>query len=162
MTSYTEATGTTSWCQTRERMSSMVAMAAIILPPIAIEATSGRTSSIAVQARTYTLLTRTTMWTAVASGSFHRKNYLGTWVTNDLPGCPKGGLLLGTDKRDRLRGQQGDDEVRGLGGFDTLEGGPGNDILYGGPGEDEVSGDEGADVIYGGDGDDSLYPGEGN
>ena len=84
------------------------------------------------------------------------------YTTNDLPGCPKGGLLSGTDKRDRLRGQQGDDEVRGLGGFDTLEGGPGNDILYGGPGVDEVSGAEGADVIYGGDGDDHLYPGEGN
>jgi hypothetical protein len=84
------------------------------------------------------------------------------YTTNDVPGCPKGGLLLGTDKRDWLGGQQGDDEVRGLGGSDFVDGGPGNDILYGGPGEDEVGGDEGADVIYGGDGDDSLYPGEGN
>jgi Ca2+-binding RTX toxin-like protein len=81
---------------------------------------------------------------------------LGLYTTNDVPGCLKGGLLLGTDKRDFLRGQQGDDEVRGLGGSDLVEGGPGNDILYGGPGEDSVGGDEGADVIYGGDGDDYL------
>src|SRR5215207_3362726 len=37
-------------------------------------------------------------------------------ITNDLPGCPKGGLLLGTDKRDFLNGVDGDDEIRGLGG----------------------------------------------
>src|SRR5215207_7616978 len=37
-------------------------------------------------------------------------------ITNNIPGCPKGGLLLGTDKRDFLNGVDGDDEIRGLGG----------------------------------------------
>jgi hypothetical protein len=80
----------------------------------------------------------------------------GHFTTNDLPGCPKGGLLLGTDKKDRLAGQEGDDKIRGLGGFDDLKGGPGNDILYGGDGDDllEPAWDE--DVIYGGDGNDWL------
>src|SRR5215212_10355393 len=27
-------------------------------------------------------------------------------VTNDVPGCPKGGLLLGTDKKDELSGEK--------------------------------------------------------
>src|SRR5215207_8888446 len=58
------------------------------------------------------------------------------FTTNDLPGCPKGGLLLGTDKKDKLLGQEGDDKIRGLGGFDDLKGGAGNDILYGGDGDD--------------------------
>jgi hypothetical protein len=45
------------------------------------------------------------------------------YTTNDLPGCPKGGLLLGTDKTDELAGEKGDDEIRGLGGSnDTLWG----------------------------------------
>jgi hypothetical protein len=88
-------------------------------------------------------------------------NYLLT--TNDLPGCPKGGLLLGTDKKDRLYGREGADEVRGLGGRDFLDGGNGNDVLYGGPGNDDLGDgpDEGDDVFYGGDGDDALAPGMG-
>jgi hypothetical protein len=77
-------------------------------------------------------------------------------ITNDLPGCPKGGLLLGTDKRDFLNGVDGDDEVRGLGGKDGIMGGPGNDILYGGPGGDDLLGGKGNDVIYGGDGNDFI------
>ena len=82
----------------------------------------------------------------------------GTSTTNDLPGCPKGGLLLGTDKNDSLDGKHGDDEIRGLGGSDELEGGPGNDILYGGDGNDQyLLGGPGEDVIYGGDGSDILY-----
>jgi len=82
----------------------------------------------------------------------------GTSTTNDLPGCPKGGLLLGTDKNDSLDGKHGDDEIRGLGGSDELEGGPGNDILYGGDGNDQyLLGGPGEDVIYGGDGNDILY-----
>src|SRR5215212_10338720 len=57
------------------------------------------------------------------------------YTTNDLPGCPKGGLLIGTDKTDELAGEKGDDEIRGLGASnDTLWGGDGNDVIYGGPG----------------------------
>jgi RTX calcium-binding nonapeptide repeat (4 copies) len=87
---------------------------------------------------------------------------LGVFTTNDLPGCPKGGLLLGTDKSDALPdlpgldGQEGDDKIRGLGGSDSLEGGPGNDILYGGDGNDTFVGGAGDDVIYGGDGNDII------
>ena len=93
------------------------------------------------------------------------------FTTNDLPGCPKGGLLLGTDKRDFLGGRDGEDRVRGLGGSDVIEGGPGSDILYGGPGGDQFDDGKGDDVIYGGDGndlvkahqgEDVIYGGDGN
>jgi hypothetical protein len=76
-------------------------------------------------------------------------------TTNDIPGCPKGGLLSGTDGRDYLGGKDGDDEIHGLGDKDRLLGGMGSDVIYGGPGDDAwLSGDRGDDVIYGGDGND--------
>ena len=88
------------------------------------------------------------------------------FTTNDLPGCPnKGGLLSGTDKRDKLNGFDGDDEIRGLAGPDFIVGGAGNDVIYAGPGDDEgkgkyfdrnVMGNRGDDVLYGGDGNDTL------
>ena len=98
------------------------------------------------------------------------------FTTNDLPGCPKGGLLLGTDKNDKLAGLEGDDKIRGLGGKDEILGGEGNDVIYAGPGDDPtLVGDEGPaagdDVIYGGpgdemeinggNGDDVIYGGDG-
>src|SRR5215218_9114149 len=84
-------------------------------------------------------------------------NLPARFTTNDLPGCPKGGLLLGTEGPDGLAGEKGDDEIRGLGGSDAVLGGPGNDTIYGGPGDDEaLTGWEGDDVIYGGPGDDKL------
>jgi Ca2+-binding RTX toxin-like protein len=76
------------------------------------------------------------------------------FITNDLPGCPKGGLLSGTDKKDGLDGKKGDDEIHGLGAPDTIEGGDGNDVIYGGPGGDQIEDGKGEDVIYGGAGDD--------
>src|SRR5829696_7148857 len=110
----------------------------------------------------------------------------GTYITNDGPGCPNGGLLEGTDERDKLAGE---DKVHGLGGADDLwgrfgsdvmYGGPGddflagstvneaghdksNDVLHGGPGKDSVNGFGGDDVLYGGDGDDvnRLHGGRG-
>ena len=89
----------------------------------------------------------------------------GVHTTNDLPGCPKGGLLLGTDGPDKLFGGDGEDKIRGLGGEDEFWGGDGNDVIYGGPGNDTLDGDmvheKNADVIYGGDGDDSISGGEG-
>jgi RTX calcium-binding nonapeptide repeat (4 copies) len=88
------------------------------------------------------------------------------YTTNDLPGCPKGGLLLGTDKSDQTRsreparpglaGEDGDDEIRGLGGSDEIFHGSGDDVIYGGDGDDLVFPDKGNDVIYGGDGNDVL------
>ena len=75
---------------------------------------------------------------ARCEGTRPTRSYGQSVVTNDVPGCPNDGLLLGTDKQDRLAGQEGDDEVRGLGGTDVLEGGPGNDILYGGDGNDTL------------------------
>jgi Ca2+-binding RTX toxin-like protein len=89
-------------------------------------------------------------------------------TTNDVPGCPKGGLLSGTDKEDNLDGLKGEDEIHGLGGSDFLFGGVGKDIIYGGPGDDWVSGntflrndrDQARDVLHGGE--DVLYGGDGN
>ena len=98
--------------------------------------------------------------------TFRRKNYpgvLGTYVTNDVPGCPKGGLLSGTDKSEKLDGGEGDDEVRGLGGSDLISGGYGSDVLYGGAGADHLysssqsgGGLQAKDVLYGGDGNDLI------
>jgi hypothetical protein len=110
------------------------------------------------------------------------------WVTNNVPGCPKGGPLLGTDSADKLDGGEGDDEIRGLGakddliggsGSDTIYGGPGKDwlrgapweggdpvlskdVLYGGPGNDDLENGAGYDVLYGGDGHDILHAGKGD
>jgi hypothetical protein len=93
-----------------------------------------------------------------------QKKLGGQVATNDLPDCPHGGLLLGTDKPDKLAGHDGDDEVRGLGGADELEGDQGNDILYGGDGNDTLEppwtqqwgAGKGEDVFYGGDGSDLI------
>ena len=105
--------------------------------------------------------TSTTKNPAAGSGGGH-------YITNDLPGCPKGGLLLGTDKNDRLYGKDGDDEIRALGGNDLITGGAGNDVIYMGPGDDFIQPEnvpyhegEGDDVIYGGSGDDTLQGGKG-
>jgi len=89
----------------------------------------------------------------------------GVYTTNDLPVCPKGGLLLGTDGPDTMNSRDGADKIRGLGAKDELWGGDGNDVIYGGPGNDTLDGDmvheKNADVIYGGDGDDGISGGEG-
>jgi Ca2+-binding RTX toxin-like protein len=104
------------------------------------------------------------------------------FTTNDLPGCPNGGLLEGTDESDKLAGEYGEDEVRGLGAKDTLSGGGGGDVLYGGPGNDELQagaglmgadpftersnnalhGGAGKDFLAGAEGDDVIYGGEGD
>jgi hypothetical protein len=89
------------------------------------------------------------------------------YTTNDLPGCPQGGLLLGTDKADKfpqpgLAGQDGDDKIRGLGGSDEIFDGSGDDVIYGGDGDDFVFPDKGKDVIYGGDGNDMLASNDGD
>jgi len=91
----------------------------------------------------------------------------GIYTTNDLPGCPKGGLLKGTDKSDQTRsrdparpglsGEDGDDEIRALGGSDEIFHGSGDDVIYAGPGNDDVYPDGGKDVFYGGTGNDKLY-----
>jgi hypothetical protein len=80
----------------------------------------------------------------------------GSYTTNDVPGCPKGGLLSGTDKGDALDGKEGDDEIRGLSGVDDVFGGGGNDVIYGGDGRDWLVGGAGEDVLYGGKGYDEL------
>jgi hypothetical protein len=103
------------------------------------------------------------------------------FTTYDLRSCPKGGLLIGTDKPDKLAGRDGDDEIRGFGAKDDLLGGLGNDVIYGGSGSDvladwplpglgldtrtpsglrifrkEWAKAGGDDVLYGGDGRDIL------
>ena len=89
------------------------------------------------------------------------------YKTNDVPGCPKGGLLSGTDGADYLYGGESEDDVRGLGSpgrqFDELYGGYGSDVIYGGPGYNFLYGGQDDDVLHGGDGDDILFiggPGE--
>jgi hypothetical protein len=105
-------------------------------------------------------------------GKGHLEYLQGVATTNDVPGCPNGGLLSGTEKADKLDGLKGDDEIHGLGGVDDILGGGGNDVTYGGPGDDvSLGGEDGDDVIYGGDGNDSvsgddgedvIYGGDGN
>jgi hypothetical protein len=117
----------------------------------------------------------------VVDSSVHPGDPEALYTTNDLTGCPKGGLLSGTDKPDRLASEEGEDEVYGLGAGDRLAGGLGRDVIYGGPGDDKLFGgglvvletyrDWSKDVIHGGpgrdylDGDggeDVLYSGDGN
>jgi hypothetical protein len=81
------------------------------------------------------------------------------YLTNDLPGCPKGGLLSGTNGQDFLRGEKGNDEVRGFDAVDELFGGIGNDVLYGGAGMDFLESEEADDVVYGGNGGDLVLVG---
>jgi len=69
--------------------------------------------------------------TTVRQG-FHRRRE--DFLTNDLPSCPKGRLLSGTEGSDNSDGKEGNDEIRGLGERDFLFGGPANDVIYGGPG----------------------------
>jgi hypothetical protein len=93
-------------------------------------------------------------------------NPRGPYLTNDVPGCPNGGLLSGTDGKDKLYGGDGGDEVRGLGATDEVYGGLGEDVLYGGPGDDTVWGstiavveagrDKSDDVLHGGPGNDMM------
>ena len=79
------------------------------------------------------------------------------WLTNDVPGCLRGGLLSGTDSNDMLDGLDGDDVIHGGPGDDSeVHGAGGEDVIYGGDGDDVLSGDWGKDVIYGGDGNDLL------
>ena len=92
-----------------------------------------------------------------SEGSYLSTAIDGPITTNDLPGCPKGGLLSGTNKADLLAGQAGEDEVRGLGGSDDIYGGLGSDVIYGGPGDDHnLYGGAGNDVIHAGPGDDGV------
>jgi hypothetical protein len=88
--------------------------------------------------------------------TFKVKGGGGLRTTNDVPGCPKGGLLSGTDRRDHLDGKDGDDEIRGLSGVDDIFGGGDNDVIYGGDGPDLMWGYAGEDVLYGGKGNDEL------
>jgi Ca2+-binding RTX toxin-like protein len=84
-----------------------------------------------------------------------------SYATNDVPGCPKGGLLSGTDGQDNLAGMDGDDKIRGLGDQDALFGGPGNDFLAGAPNNREEGRYKSNDVLYGGPGSDVLHGGAG-
>ncbi len=118
------------------------------------------------------------MWTVDLQGR--------TYTTNDVSGCPKGGPLSGTDRKDKLNGEDDDDDIRGLGAVDVIFRGLGSDVIYGGGGNDSLQGntywglgdasskdvlrggpgkdyltdyDDGDDVIYGGDGDDQMLVG---
>src|SRR5918995_3263392 len=43
-------------------------------------------------------------------GGYRLSEHLGVYTTNDVPGCPKGGLLSGSEKADHLDGLKGEDE----------------------------------------------------
>ena len=101
----------------------------------------------------------------------------GRYTTNDVPGCPHGGLLSGTDQDDSLAGKKGEDEIRGLGDGDEIHGGYGSDVIYGEAGMDFLEsgavnghdtsknalyGGDGADMLFGAEGEDVLYGGDGN
>jgi hypothetical protein len=95
--------------------------------------------------------------------TFHPEDPGIVYTTNDIPGCPSGGLLSGTDKPDQLGGKDGDDEIRGLGDKDYIYGGSGDDVIHGGPGDESLLyGGKGEDVLYGDDGNDELIDGSGN
>lgn len=90
------------------------------------------------------------------------------YTTNDVPGCPQGGVLSGTDGQDDLLyAGVGEDEVRGLGDDDELWGGADGDVMYGGSGSDLLessgkrSGDKSKDVLHGGEGGDTMFGDEG-
>ena len=69
----------------------------------------GRTEATERQARS----PEATSEEARCGGMRSIKWYGESIVTNDVPGCPKGGLLSGTDKPDNPEGRVGDDEIRG-------------------------------------------------
>jgi Ca2+-binding RTX toxin-like protein len=123
---------------------------------------------------------------SIMMGDFRPTSIGNRMTTNDIPGCPYGGLLLGTDKEDVMNGKKGEDEINGLGARDYIAGGFGSDVLYGGDGNDTLQGstildapdestkdvlhggpgkdlledyDGGDDVLYGDDGDDKLLMG---
>ena len=88
-----------------------------------------------------------------------------TYTTNDVSGCPKGGLLSGTDELDKLDGEDGDDEIHGLGAKDWIFGGLGSDVIYGEDGDDSpleggaygpYPDESSKDVLHGGPGNDEV------
>jgi RTX calcium-binding nonapeptide repeat (4 copies) len=117
------------------------------------------------ETRTFDVLKRQNI-AGIADSSVQPGDPEALYTTNDLTGCPTGGVLSGTDEPDRLAGENSEDEVRGLGAADTLLGGYGSDVIYGGPGDDELYGgglvglehyrDWSKDVIHGGPGRDYL------
>ena len=121
---------------------------AVLLLVVGCSGTSSETSNKKEQARSPQA---TASEEARCEGTRTIKKHGESVVTNDVPGCPKGGLLLGTDKADKLYGGDGDDKIRGLGGRNELYSGLGDDVLYGGDGDEYLVGGLGEDVIYGDD-----------
>jgi hypothetical protein len=64
------------------------------------------------------------------------------------------GVVVGTDRGERLSGSAGSNLIFGRGGSDTLNGAGGNDLICGGAGADRMSGGPGSDVCDGGSGTD--------
>jgi len=70
-------------------------------------------------------------------------------------------ILLGGDRRDRIRGSIGPDVIVAGGGADRIRSGPGRDRVCAGGGPDRVAGGSGADVLAGNAGRDRLKGGPG-
>ncbi len=71
-------------------------------------------------------------------------------------------IIIGTDKKDKLKGTNGVDVILGLGGDDKIYGKDGDDCLIGGDGNDRLVGGKGNDIIFGNDGNDRLVGGKGD
>ncbi|MGD1699257.1 FG-GAP-like repeat-containing protein [Dapis sp. BLCC M229] len=71
-------------------------------------------------------------------------------------------ILVGTDRRDRIKAGKGADTIFGLGGNDDLLGGQGDDTLLGGAGKDLLVGNNGDDLLDGGEGKDRLFGNKGD
>jgi RTX calcium-binding nonapeptide repeat (4 copies) len=120
---------------------------------------AGKRSEAPEEEQGHTEATKEQAHSAPCEGTRTFQTELGPTTTNDVPGCPKGGVLSGTDGEDQLNGMKGDDEIRGLGGPDEITDGPGRDLVYGGAEGDNLigyGGDISVDRFYGGRGSDTL------
>jgi Ca2+-binding RTX toxin-like protein len=82
-------------------------------------------------------------------------------VAKTIKGGPKGEVIKGTKKRDRIFGRGGDDLIKGKKGRDRLFGNAGNDTLAGGKGKDKLRSGPGKDILLGGPGNDRMVGGAG-
>jgi RTX calcium-binding nonapeptide repeat (4 copies) len=118
------------------RQSPLIAVVGAFLVAVVVVGCAGVRSKASQEEQAHIEATTEQARSDRCEGTRTFKKSWGLITTNDIPGCPYGGLLIGTDGREDLQGRLGKDEIHGLGGRDYIEGGGGNDIIYGGPGDD--------------------------
>lgn len=98
-------------------------------------------------------------------------SFFGIGVLDDETFCGKtisqwesegANIIIGTDKKDKLKGTNGVDVILGLEGNDSISGKNGDDCLIGGEGDDRILAGKGNDMVFGGEGNDRLYGSNGN